>query len=140
MNREVLYRGKRIDNGNWVEGFIIKIHREERIFILPKELIKKGTLTMRGELPPNFLAIEVIPDSVSECLNLTAKHDIKIFEGDILVGRMSSEKYTVVWEDCQFKIKDRYGNIYVPKQEFLTHIEIEVIGNKWDNPELLKSA
>lgn len=135
--REILFRGKRIDNGEWVEGNLFIPDLPDA----PTEICI-GTNVIR-------ITYDVIPETIGQYTGLTDKNGKKIFEGDILklwrsVGndmelRMKYPKPLVVeycdlW--CQFvvednEIKEQYG-IWQDFQAF------EVIGNIHDNPELMK--
>lgn len=79
MNRETLFRGKRVDNGDWVVGDLI--HRQ----------IWSSSLTIIRVSDDGFEhyeEYEVKPETVGEFTNLTDKNGNKIFEGDIVkVGR-----------------------------------------------------
>lgn len=123
--RNVLFRIKDFDE--WYYG-------------CPMSEIKNGTVAFAGKSAKDgssYYNLLAEAKTLGEYTGLTDRTGNKIFEGDIVTSRMSSSKYQVVWEECQFKIKDKWGNIYTPKQEFLTHIEVEIIGNIHDNPELL---
>lgn len=130
MNREILFRGKRVDNSEWVYGFYTN-HCVDHLYIAR---IERTTFSEYGE-PVEYTGVD--NKTVGQYIGLQDSKGNKIFEGDIIISRMSSSKYFVSWKDCQFEIKDKWGNIYVPKQEFLNHIELDVVGNIHDNPELL---
>ncbi len=132
--REHLYRGKRKDNGEWVYGFYIFFKKRKGAFgqvITESDFDRHVICTLKGEL------IEVIPETVCEYIGLTDKNKKKIFEGDRLSHRSNSFVYTVKFEEGQFKIEDKYGNIVKTTQEAIDWFEMEVIGNIYDNPESL---
>ena len=129
--REILFRGKRKDNGEWVEGnlFIPDISDTPTQICI-------GTNVVR-------ITYDIVPETVGQYTGLNDKNDTKIFEGDILKTNKFSEpnKQYIVKFDLQFGAyigQDKF-NIY-----FVTFDgdsdQFEVIGNIHDNPELLKEA
>ena len=119
--REILSRGKRADNGEWTEGYFFKSW--DKVFLL---------WGMTGD-SPNME--EVIPETVGQYTGLCDKNGKKIFEDDILLKGF--EKVLVKWNanQCRWGI---YSNNYeICGFNESTQGYFEVIGNKWDNSELI---
>ena len=152
MNRENLYRGKRKDNGEWVYGSAL-FYNDRAIIILPQ-------LAVPGLPSFGWVQYEVIPETVGQFLGEPDTNGAKIFEGDIVQAPSNlagTEFYIGTIEFGNFD--DNNENIYtgfhikwhnVPEYSTLRQSIIwwrdeperflKVIGNKWDNPELLKTA
>ncbi len=127
--REILFRAKRIDNGEWIEG-------------LPSYDIN-GNLT-EFEVYRGFANCEIADvdsETVCQWTGLTDKNNRKIFEGDICKihsGPIDEEDgcFSVEWDegDARFAL---YGEgLTVDFGNYHGH-ECEVIGNIFDNPDLL---
>ena len=120
--RKILFKGKRVDNGEWAEGYFFKIWN--KVFLL---------WGMTGD-SPNME--EVIPETVGQYTGLNDKNGKKIFEGDILLKGF--EKVLVKWNanQCRWGI---YSNNYeICGFNESTQGYFEVIGNIYDNHELLE--
>lgn len=128
--REILFKGKRVDNGEWTEGYLFK--QWNRTFLL---------WGMTGDIPN---MTEVIPETVGQFTGLTDKNGKKIFEGDIVeftdiyIGEKGRAK--IVFEAFKWKYSGCYygGNPIVWLCICDESIEFEIIGNIYDNPELLE--
>lgn len=166
--REILFRGKRKGNGEWVYGdFIQDWHNHDT-----KPIFK---------IHNNLGSFTVIPETVSEFTSLYDMHGKKIFEGDVLKGKHEWRNWNTSFGNdekdfLEQKIKGAYGKYidktanefikwryhyfrnyaveyYAPNggyrvrnggqfhrldQSYIFNRELEIIGNIHDNPELLR--
>lgn len=135
MNDRYLYRAKRTDNGEWVEGCLLIIDDSE---------YRIATSCLQGDVKEllNVCAYEVDQSTICQCTGLKDKNDKDIYEGDIL-RKSGYWDVRVEFERGQFCIKGadivQYLNntIYGSIRNFPVD-EYEVIGNIFDNPELLE--
>lgn len=137
--REILFRGKRKDNQEWVEGFfaINTICSITETYLSPV-IIKNPEGIYDTE------SYEIIPETVGQYTGLTDKNGMKIFEGDILRG----ERYVDYGQTGEFKphITVVKWNVKKSAYEPLNYFDgysydiknYEIIGNIHDNPELLE--
>lgn len=134
--REILFRGKRADNGEWVEGYLyITQNGQYEISNYCKQYAWERYTYI------------VIPETVGQYTGLLDKNGKKIFEGDILKIKSCDYDYeytTQVYYSCHTLCVNIYGQDYDSTAiSFADDIwdeeccEVEVIGNIYDNPELL---
>lgn len=136
--REIIFRAKRKDNGEWVYGNLIT--DGEDVYVLPKEDLLKG-LDIGGWID-GVQTYEVVPKTVGQYTGLCDKNGLtKIFEGDIVktkYGRWGQviwfssprgQRWNLIPLEDKHKCPDDY-DLWAPKN-------LEVIGNIHDNPELL---
>ena len=126
--REVLFKGKRIDNGEWVYGG----YKLEKVgeYIATVFIIEPLTDGV-------FENHRVIPETVGQYTGLTDKNGKKIFEGDIVRGAWETI-FQVYCDDCYLRFRAKDKNGYCQDIDFYGLDMLEIIGNIHDNPELLK--
>ena len=127
--REILFRGKRVDNGEWVQGYICRYGwtGKEKNYIIP-------------DYTSVLFTAEINPETVGQYTGLTDTNGRKIFEGDIIENIVTGEKGVIQWFDeySAFMIWSRTKNaIYFLYDNAFSRIHI--VGNAFDNPELLKA-
>lgn len=120
MNKEILFRGKRVDNDEWAYGDLLHLPNGDVVILSDKGYTK------------------VKPETVGHFTGLTDKNGKKIFKGDIVkclsleYGYVNKEVYYA--EDRARFVLGSLGSDY----DFEEYINVEVIGNIYDNKELLK--
>lgn len=133
--REILFRGKRMDNGEWMYGYYFQ---------------KKNPLSEDGFPVINCISdvspfgAEVDPETVGQYTGFTDINGVKIFEGDIVkitdkYGK--SEVYVVEFYMGAFALRRMDVEYRLQFIDFpLRYYDFEVIGNIYGNPELLKEG
>ena len=124
--RSIIFRGKRIDNGEWVEGFYVRLGSKGNYILSSKSLRFGCNLAYED--------YRVIPETVGQYTGLTDRNGIKIFEGDVVRerGGESCQGYYEIDNVLIVKIPDTLVNF-----EMSYDCEYKVIGNIHDNPELM---
>lgn len=141
MNERYLFKAKRIDNGEWVQGYLYGIW--EKSYIL---------WGMTNDVPD---MIEVDPSTICQCTGLKDKNGNLIWENDVVKKHfysiydscVNSEEYigVVKLKDCAWVVDSFRGEYKcaVPIFEAMTYSEdvkyFEIIGNIFDNKESLES-
>lgn len=127
--REILFRGKRIDNGQWVEGSYC--HAEK--------LDRSGDEHFIIEYSANGSSHRVDPVTVGQYTGLKDKNGKRIFEGDIVDILTENEEIGVVeYEDGGFLVSA--DGFCVDFHANINGADLDVIGNIHDNPEMLKES
>lgn len=144
--REILFRGKRVDNGEWVEGYLILKGNQTFISSFPYFVGKVHETSWLEFCFGGF--IEVIPETVGQFTGLTDKNGKKIFEGDvvkIVPDYDYSDDYSIskVYSYNGIFCVDYHGDDFDSTalgflEDYLPDGDFEVIGNIYDNPELLE--
>lgn len=130
--REILFRGKRVDNGEWVVGYLVKNNDDYLIF------------NAKGSYYDTFT---VETKTIGQYTGLENKKGTKIFEGDIVKVKITQTEDIRIYGNCKYKVGVIIYNeefaLFTCKNNFMNFInwafnEYEVIGNIHDNPELLE--
>lgn len=134
--REILFRGKRLDNGEWIAGHLLKyedgsarmVSSNIDIFCFEKD-----------ESIIQTVAHRVDPETVGQYTGFVDKNSKKIFEGDIVsIYNSKAFLFAVEWNN-QYVLKCTSNGV---SDNILNVIEspedVEVVGNIYDNSELIK--
>ena len=113
--REILFRGKRADTGEWIIGDLYHVLKSKKDYLIA---------------PIDEMGVDVVASTVGQYTGLTDKNGVKIFEGDILRAAdypKDTLTFSINWYDY-----GGFNTLGVNPSAF------EAIGNIHDNPELLE--
>ena len=139
--REILFKAKRIDNGEWIEGSLIDLDIDSGYCYIVQPY-KKASI-----LPIIFLITDrmklVDPETLCQFTGLCDKNGKKIWENDILMAHLD-ESYPedVTYETVEWGVAGWVGHeANSIDRQYLDEFDTkyyEVVGNTFDNPELLQ--
>lgn len=128
--REILFRGKRADNGEWVEGSLI---HQTKFYGDPVDCYH---ILYDGEFHADYYgSVEVIPETVGQFTGLFDKNGKKIFEGDVVKIQVTYDVGCYPHTETELILVTFIGGVFSPLHKCES---VEVVGNIHDNPELLE--
>lgn len=142
MEDRYLFKAKRKDDGEWVIGNHIDDGVTGQVFIhaVGNSVNESDKVGEEGCL--QFVAFEVAPSTICQCTGLKDKNGKLIWENDIVMTVYDGNEhiYQVVWDESELDFKATNGKEnYESNFEYLPCCdEIEILGNCFDNPELLE--
>lgn len=131
--REILFKAKRIDNGEWVEGYYVKKY----------DLLGKRHLILYVDNYVRWVCVEIYSETLCQFTGLCDKNGKRIWENDI-VEAWSQGSRTIG------TVKQRVDGLWIMSPAWQNHefwelkpnsngeTTVEVLGNAFDNPELLQ--
>lgn len=137
-----LYRGKRKDNGEWVEGYLLRPNPE----VCRAYEVNDCVIGYQVSFEEGYRFYEVVPETVGQYIGLPDKNGVKVFEGDIVKHTPRPNCviiYVVIFQQeySRFSLVQWYTHKY-QLYNWAHHDSVkyscEVIGNIHDNPELLE--
>lgn len=143
MKDRYLFKAKRTDNGEWVKGALVCDDRDKLYRIITEINYSTGTCLTADNAP------RVDSSTICQCTGLKDETDKLIWENDIVKRNFylySSEAKYEERENCDIVKYDkeyaRFGyqcSVFAMLSESKKHDTVEVIGNRFDNPEPLES-
>ena len=131
--REILFKAKRIDNGEWVEGCLVIDHSRSNLFEYRMQPVESGALYA----PP------INPETLCRFTGLCDKNGKRIWENDIVEAWSQGSRAIGA-------VKQRVDGLWIMSPAWQNHefwelkpnsngeTTVEVLGNAFDNPELLQ--
>lgn len=141
MEDRYLFKAKRADNGEWVIGNLItnvffRLDQSIPYILCPD----KAEYDCFEDFTEKNGIFEVRPDTICQCTGLKDKNGKLIWENDIVVCRdFTEEKYVIAWKQDEACFEYQQYGCSIMNFEQLSGCEVEVVGNIFDNPELLES-
>ena len=133
MEDRYLYRAKRLDNGEWVQGYLVYDKRDNLYRIIMDIQYSTGTCITTDNAP------RVDSSTICQCTGLKDKNGKLIWENEIIKCKFGIA--VAVWDKSEWRIKLVKDNIWRKDLHYWVvedNQRTEVVGNIFDNPELLE--
>ena len=124
--REIKFRGKRVDNGEWVYGYYFIDERD-----IEDGFIWRDIPQIQQRYGDHYQYYDVDPSTVGQYTGLKDKNGKEIYEGDVV--RLFGGEYCQGYyeHDQTIVVKSAYDIVAMEESE-----NVQLLGNVWDNPEL----
>lgn len=154
MEDRYLYKAKRLDNGEWVQGVPFKVEGKWVLLINDNENLLRVHYIEENMWTAEIYAIEVDASTICQCIGLKDKNGKLIWENDIVKDIFSDTCAPIKYgsyQNCFDSTKAEHIGFYVDWSEKYTKnyrkdlgywihmVNAEVIGNIFDNKDLLES-
>ena len=139
--REILFKAKRVDNVEWVEGYYVKKY----------DLLGKRHLILYVDNYVRWECVEIKPETLCQFTGLTDKNGNKIWENDIIkyhFGEIYAPIKYGCYQNCFDSQKTEHIGFYVDwtgdkclRKDlgyWINMVDAMPVGNVFDNPELLQ--
>ena len=133
--REIEFRGKRLDNGEWIYGDLLENQGRNFIYHATSE----STIEDNDDGRIVVVAVEVDYNTVGQYTGLKDKNGREIWEGDVLTDKFGSIG-VVEWQNGCFVVNFGDVDVFQISDCFDDSYQMWVIGNIHDNPEMLKGG
>ena len=137
MEDRYLYKAKRVDNGEWVQGYLVYDNRDKLYRIIMDIQYSTGTCITTDNAP------RVDSSTICQCTGLKDKNGKLIWENDIMVAHLDKDNpeditYVIVaWRENGWVTIENGSDDLNPIDDFTTE-NFEVVSTRFDNPELLE--
>lgn len=126
--RDILFRGKRLDNGEWVYGSLLQVEYDDG-----------SVVTAIFDRKDSGGDAEVHPSTVGQYTGLNDKNGERIFEWDVLTVDGEDGFFVLEFQEDTARFVMSGDSVVVDFDNFWSY-EVEVMGNIHDNPELLEGV
>ncbi len=146
MNRKPMFRGKQTENGEWIHGNYVR-HETRQPAAIGDRLRQGETKHMifydgfaDWNMPMELHGIDVDPETIGQSTGLCDMDGNEIYEGDIIRGK-GKQTFSIEWSDeiAGYVARASTETTWMPCVNVGTMKLYKVVGNRWDDPELIGS-
>lgn len=132
--RDIIFRAKSLEDNEWIEGYLHKKRNpfKENFYI---DALRIGRIGEYNTI--NCVTEEVDVETICQYTGLKDKNDKRIFEHDLIRSKYGNT-ILIKWTNTGFYAYRKVGEYFNKVTNWKNVIEGEIIGNLYDNPELLE--